>query len=191
MSTANRSLRSCRPQHSGCSRRQFVLAGGLGTATLLLGKVFPGRVRAGDEPREVSVTPYPRQRVTGLSVLKVDQVVDFAFPEGQENASAMLVKLGTRAGGGIGPEQDIVAFSTHCTHMGGDLQYNTDHKLAACGEHLTTFDLTRHGMVVAGHATESLPQIILEVEDDEVVAVGIVGLLYGHHANPVTNNQGK
>ncbi|MEZ6152138.1 MAG: hypothetical protein R3C09_18710 [Pirellulaceae bacterium] len=47
--------------------------------------------------------------------------------------------------------------------------------------YLTTFDLTRHGIVVAGHATERLPQIILEIDGDQIYATGIVGLLYGYH----------
>jgi arsenite oxidase small subunit len=48
--------------------------------------------------------------------------------------------------------------------------------------HLTTFDLTRHGMVISGHATESLPQIVLEVQGDDIYAVGVQGLVYGYAA---------
>ena len=39
-------------------------------------------------------------------------------------------------------------------------------------------------MVVAGHATQSLPQIILEIDGEEIFATGIIGLLYGYHSNP-------
>ena len=62
--------------------------------------------------------------------------------------------------------------------------YDAQHKLLGCGEHLSTYDLTRHGIMVAGHATESLPQILLEIEDDNVYATAIVGLLYGYNENP-------
>ena len=48
---------------------------------------------------------------------------------------------------------------------------------------MTTFDLTRHGMVVSGHATESLPQIVLEIVGDDIFAVGAQGLIYGYSAN--------
>jgi arsenite oxidase small subunit len=98
----------------------------------------------------------------------------------------MLVKLGRPAGGGVGPDQDIVAFSTLCTHMGGPLggQYRAPHKVVGpCPLHLTSFDLTRHGMVVAGQATESLPQIVLETRGDEIWATGVMGLIFGYHAN--------
>jgi arsenite oxidase small subunit len=54
--------------------------------------------------------------------------------------------------------------------------------LGPCPLHLTTFDLTRHGMVISGHATESLPQIVLEVQGDDIYAVGVQGLVYGYSA---------
>ncbi len=34
-------------------------------------------------------------------------------------------------------------------------------------------------MVTSGSATEALPQIVLEVDGDEVFAVGVMGLVYG------------
>ena len=39
-------------------------------------------------------------------------------------------------------------------------------------------------MVISGHATESLPQIILELDGDDLFATGIAGLTYGHAATP-------
>jgi arsenite oxidase small subunit len=38
-------------------------------------------------------------------------------------------------------------------------------------------------MVVAGHATESLPQVVLEVEGGDIYAKGILGLVYGKRDN--------
>ena len=38
-------------------------------------------------------------------------------------------------------------------------------------------------MVIAGHATEALPQIILELDGDDIYATGIAGLLYGYSVN--------
>ena len=43
--------------------------------------------------------------------------------------------------------------------------------------------------MVAGHATDRLPQIILEIEDDQIFAAGIVGLLYGYSANPTAETK--
>ena len=76
--------------------------------------------------------------------------------------------------------QDIVAFNSFCTHMGGPLAgtFKADQGVAGpCPLHWTLFDLTRHGMVVAGHATMGLPQITLELDGDDILATGVMGLI--------------
>jgi arsenite oxidase small subunit len=184
---AEHSTGSTEPCGASCvSRRLFMAASGAATATLLLGDVFPGKVVGQDAGAKVEVTKLPRKQIAQLSKLVVDQPVAFNYPGDGDLTSCILVKTGETAGGGIGDAQDIVAFSARCTHMGGDLDglYNAEHKVAGpCGEHLTTFDLTRHGLVVAGHATQALPQVILELDGDDIFATGIVGLLYGYAAN--------
>jgi len=106
-----------------------------GHIVMAMGEDTPGRVAAQNAAREVAVTQHPRERVASLAELEVDRAIEFEFPEGHQHAGATLVKLGTRAGGGVGPEQDVVAFSTRCTHMGGNVLYNAAHKLGACKEH--------------------------------------------------------
>ena len=164
------------------SRRAFLLSGGSAVTILALGGLSP----AFGQRAALQVASYPRRKIGRVSQLKVDQPVSFQYPWKDFNSTNMLVKLGTPAGGGVGTAQDIVAFSTLCTHMGGPLtgQYRGQHKvLGPCPFHLTTFDLIKHGMVVAGQATESLPQIVLEVKGDEIWATGVMGLIYGYHSN--------
>ena len=136
-----------------------------------------------DGPGVVLVT-YPRQRVASLSNIRQGEPVDFTYPlQGQQN---FLVKLGEPAQGGVGPDSDIVAFSSICTHMGCPLtgQYKDEHKIIGpCPCHFTTFDLRISGMVVLGQATENLPQITLAIEDDDVYATGTMGLIYGFRDN--------
>jgi arsenite oxidase small subunit len=70
--------------------------------------------------------------------------------------------------------------------MGFPMQdtFNPEHQvLGPCGWHLSTCDLTRHGMVVSGHATSGLPQIILEARNDEIHATGVQSLIYGFSDN--------
>lgn len=168
------------------SRRRFLLLGGAGAVSILLGELFPGRVSAQDERRRVRFAAYPRNKIGRLSQLVENQPVEFLYPDDGPHSISFLVKLGQPAGGGVGPEQDIVAFNALCTHQGGSLRglYNSEHRVVGpCPIHLTTFDLTRHGMVVAGHATESLPQVVLEAEGDDIYAIGIVGLIYGYPSN--------
>jgi Rieske Fe-S protein len=76
---------------------------------------------------------------------------------------------------------DVVAFSTRCTHLGGPLRGALQAEiqvLGPCPRHLTTFDLSRHGVVITGHATASLPQVVLELDGDSIRAVGMQGLVY-------------
>lgn len=166
------------------SRRDFLLSGGLAVAVIAVGSL-PGASLAAKAAKQFALkATYPRQKIGTLSALKKGVPVDFAYP--YPDVQNMLVKLGAPAGAGVGAQEDIVAFNYQCTHMGGPLQgsYKPEHQvLGPCPLHLTTFDLTRHGMVVAGHATESLPQIVLEVEGDNIYAVGVMGLIYGYSAN--------
>lgn len=168
------------------SRRHFLLVGGGGAVSILLSELFPGRVLAQDERRRGLYAAYPRKRIVKLSELVEDDPVEFLYPDDGPHSISYLVKLGQKAGGGIGPDQDIVAFNTLCTHQGGDLRdaYNGQYKVAGpCPIHLTTFDLTRHGMVVAGHATDNLPQVVLELDGDDIYAHGVLGLIYGYSSN--------
>lgn len=164
------------------SRRQFLLSGGAMVTLAAIGELgFPGNAEAA--PLHALKASYPRTRIGSLSALRKGMPVEFAYP--YPDVNNILVQLGARAGGGVGPQQDVVAFNQQCTHMGGPLQgtYKDAYQaLGPCPLHLTTFDLTRHGMVISGHATESLPQIVLEVQGDDIYAVGVQGLVYGYSA---------
>jgi arsenite oxidase small subunit len=166
----------------GCmSRRQMLLASG-GAVTVVTLAGAPGLAFA--QPVRAVKAEYPRQKIGTLSQLKKGEPVEFDYPN--KDVGNMLVKLGVPAGGGVGPQKDVVAFNQLCTHMGASLHgtYKDAHQiLGPCPLHLTTFDLTRHGMVVSGHGTESLPQIVLEAAGDDIFAVGVMGLVYGHFSN--------
>lgn len=160
------------------SRREMLIFGGTSLAVLAS---LPGLASA-----QVVGSRYKRQTIAKLSTLAADAPVAFDYP--RKGITNVLVRLGETAGGGVGPQYDIVAFNSLCTHMGGPVgpeTYQARHKtLGPCPLHLTTFDLTRHGMVVSGHATQSLPQVMLEVRGDDIVAVGMMGLVYGYAENP-------
>ncbi|MDP2792570.1 MAG: arsenate reductase (azurin) small subunit [Sulfurisoma sp.] len=157
------------------SRRQFLLSGGV-VVTLA---ALPGFAQA-----QALKAGFKKQKIAKLSALKVGEPVAFNYPFA--DVRNILVKLGTPGGGGVGAGKDVVAFNQQCTHMGGPLDgtYKAQHQaLGPCPLHLTTFDLTKHGMVITGHATESLPQIVLEVQGDDIYATGVMGLVYGHASN--------
>lgn len=176
--------RTCRAAKALVSRRQLLILGGTSITVLGALSLAPGLV--GGAEAQLVMSTYPERKLMSLAALKPREPVEFDYPT--PDVTNLVVKLEERAGGGIGPDEDIVAFNLVCTHMGGWLgteSYKPEHSiLGPCPLHLTTFDLTRHGMVVSGHATESLPQIALELRGEDIYAVGVMGLLYGYSSNP-------
>lgn len=165
------------------NRRQFLLASGATTFTVMV-TMNAGTAQATQVPAVVST--YPRKKIGKLSELKQDAPISFNYPDDGAYSESLLVKLGEEAGGGVGPQKDVVAFNYTCTHQGGPLQdsYKPEHKmLGPCPLHLSTYDLTRHGILVSGQAYQSLPQVLLEVEGDDIYAVGMFGLIYGRFDN--------
>ncbi len=184
------------PQESPCmSRRKLLMTGGkLGSlaaiSMLLPGSMLSGKAEAGQGMVSAAVTGrtvhYPRIKVGRLSALKNDRPVKIQYPGNDEGQKGLLIKRGERARGGIGPSQDVVAFSAFCTHQGGPLeeQYNPGSKtLGPCEFHLSSFDLTRHGIMTSASAVQNLPQYVLELEGDDIYAVGVLGLIYGYPDN--------
>jgi arsenite oxidase small subunit len=134
------------------------------------------------------VAAYEGQIIGSVSAMRVGEPVQFRYPWDHPNCESYLIKLGVPAGGGVGPDNDVVAYNTLCPHMGISLlnQYKEEHQvLGPCPAHLSTYDLTRHGMIVSGHATEGLPQITLETQGDDIVATGLLALIYGFGDNNV------
>jgi len=170
--------------HQKCmmTRRQFLLTSGTATATVMLMMKFG----AAQAAVPAVVTNYPRKLIGKLSSLQNDKPLAFSYPDDGDYAESLLVKLGTEGGGGVGPKKDVVAFNYYCTHQGGSLDgtYKAATKsLGACPLHLSTFDLTRHGIVISGQAYQSVPQVLLEIEGDNIYAVGMMGLIYGRNSN--------
>ncbi len=163
------------------NRRNFLLTGGIATTVIMVG--IPGLPQA---QTPAVVATYPRMFIAKLSELVVDEPFDFEYPDEGAYAESILIKLGREAGGGLGPGKDVVAFNYTCTHQGGPLQGTyqaADKALGPCPLHLTTFDLTRHGIFISGQAYQSLPQVLLELEGDDIYAVGMFGLIYGRYDN--------
>lgn len=175
-------------EHGKCmlSRREFLMYSGTAAAaaSTISISLFPGEAQA-----KARVVGYPRKLVGKLSQLKDNQPVDFNYPDDGPNSQCFVVKMhGAKAGGGIGPQRDVVAFSYLCTHQGGFLngkyQAVGEHRvLGQCPLHLSTYDLTRHGIIVSGQAYQSIPQVLLELDGDNIYAVGLMGLLFGRNEN--------
>ncbi|HHB91634.1 MAG TPA: arsenate reductase (azurin) small subunit [Thioploca sp.] len=173
-------------EHGKCmlNRREFLLYSGAATAATSTITLFQGTAQA----QEARVVAYPRRLIARLSDLHDNEPFDFNYPDDGKNSQCMLVKMGIESGGGVGEQKDIVAFSYLCTHQGGPLQSTykvTDEQrtIGQCPFHLSVYDLRRHGIIVSGQAYQSLPQVMLELEGDNIYAVGMMGLLFGRNQN--------
>lgn len=161
------------------SRRGFLILGGSAVTVL-------ATYGSGAEAQELVSSSYVRKVIGKMSDLQKGKAITFTYPT--DDIENLLMQLNEEAGGGVGPERNIVAFNTICPHMGGYMgedEFKPKHSvLGPCPLHLSTFDLTKHGMIVSGHAVESLPQIVLAIDGDDIVATGVMGLFYGYSQNP-------
>ena len=164
------------------TRRKFLFMGAVTVGTITIASLLPGVLF------QAEVAAYDGTKVGDLSSLRPGEPLNFRYPWDHANCESNLIKLGAPAGKAIGPDLDVVAFNTLCTHMGISLKGTYKHEYRAmgpCPAHLATYDLTRHGMVIAGHATQGLPQVLLELRGDEIWAVGMMALIYGFSDNEV------
>jgi arsenite oxidase small subunit len=115
--------------------------------------------------------------------MPVNQTVNFAYPDA--SSPCVAIRMGAPVAGGVGPNNDIVAFSSMCTHMGCPVAYDGGTKTFKCGCHFSIFDPENGGQMVCGQATEDLPRVMLDYDTKtgSITAVGIDGLIYGRQAN--------
>ncbi|MCA1792186.1 MAG: arsenate reductase (azurin) small subunit, partial [Thioalkalivibrio sp.] len=137
------------------------------------------------EAAEVGRTtlPYPLLELGNASELTVNTAVQFNYPD--ESSPCALIKTGESVPGGVGPDGDIVAYSTLCTHMGCPVIYDETARTFKCPCHFSIFDPEMAGQMVDGQATADLPRILLEYDAERgtVAAVAVDGLIYGRQSN--------
>jgi arsenite oxidase small subunit len=171
---------SCCDRLAGMRRREFLKGG----ATAAAASVAVGAMAispAGATPSLARVN-YPTQSLGNVKNLKVDQPVDISYPD--PDSPGVLLKLGHRVEGGVGPDGDIVAFSTLCPHKGFPLSYVAADKTLNCSGHYSRFDCEKGGQQIWGQATENLPQFKLRVDSNgDIHAVGVDELIYGRLSN--------
>ncbi len=139
-----------------------------------------------------------------FSQLKKEQAYIFNYPY-RSTPSMMInllaatprdVKLKSADGesyvwkGGVGKGGTLVAYSAICSHQmthptpdtnfvtysGNQKTMSCDRKgVIVCASHLSAFNPKEGGKNIAGPAEQGLASIILEVSDDEIYAVGVLG----------------
>ena len=161
-------------------RRQFLRGSGVAAAGAVAGGMGAAEpARAAFAPARVS---YPANRLANLADLKVNEPLDISYPDA--NSPGVLLKLGQAVEGGVGPDGDVVAFSTLCPHKGFPLAYDPSDRVFNCPGHYSRFDAEKGGLQIWGQATQNLPQFQLRVDDQgEIYAEGVDELIYGRLSN--------
>ena len=146
---------------------------------------------------------FPRVKIAQLNDLTIGQPVVFNYP--LDNEPNILVKLGTKANGGVGPEEDIVAFSSICQHLGCiygfqaqgtspacNPSYKADRPVGYCCCHGSVYDFVNKADVISGPSPRPEPQVLLEVDSSgNVFATGMAPpTIFGHDtgSNDVSND---
>ncbi len=173
-------------QEPKLSRRIFLKSSGSAAATVGVAgaALLPASAHAAAPAGSAATTlNYPKRSVGKAAGMPINQVVSFSYPD--VSSPCVAVRMGAAVPGGVGPNKDIVGYSTLCTHMGCPVQYEGATKTFKCGCHFSIFDAENGGQMVCGQATEDLPKVLLDYDakSDTVVAVGIDGLIYGRQAN--------
>jgi arsenite oxidase small subunit len=163
------------------SRRNFLKGSGAAATIPLIGATTNAQAKEGNST--AASLNYPETAVGNANKLAVNEAVNFSYPD--SSSPCALIRMGKEVPGGVGPDKDIVAYSTLCTHMGCPVAYSTEARTFKCPCHFSVFDSEKEGQMVTGQATENLPRIILSHNADtgEIQAVGVDGLIFGRQAN--------
>jgi arsenite oxidase small subunit len=160
-------------------RRQFLRGAGYAAVGVAAASTVPLPAKAAPSQALVS---YPSARLANVKDLKINEAFQVSYPDA--DAPGVLIKLGSKVDGGVGPDGDIVGFTTLCPHKGFPLGYVADDKTMNCPGHYSRFDVERGGLEIWGHATQNLPQYTLRVDDKgDIYAEGLDELLYGRLSN--------
>ena len=160
-------------------RRRFLAGAGFTAAGVAAATVMTGAAKATPGAARVD---YPSNRLANVGDLKVDEPLQVAYPDA--DAPGVLLKFGKRVATGVGPDGDIVGFTTVCPHKGFPLAYNKSDRTLNCPGHYSRFDCEAGGQQTWGHATQNLPQYVLRVDaKGDIYAEGVDELLYGRLSN--------
>jgi arsenite oxidase small subunit len=164
-------------------RRAFFARTAAVAATAVATAAIPaGGARAAPS---LALVTYPSNKLANISELKPDEPKDITYPD--VDSPGVLLKLGHRVEGGVGPDGDIVAFSTLCPHKGFSLVYGAGDRSMSCPGHYSRFDVEKGGLQIFGHATQNLPQFRLVVDPKgDIYAVAVDELIYGRLSNVLT-----
>lgn len=152
------------------TRREFLKFSALGLGTIA---AAPALIAGDAQPTMSVYGGYTKNRVGSLTKLKKAGELDFSYPDGNALCKAVYVN------------NEVKAYSIICTHKGCPTVYNKEKALFECPCHFTKYDAKKDGQMVIGHATGRLPRVLLEINGDDIFAIGVDGLIFGRINNNV------
>ncbi len=123
-------------------------------------------------PAKLKIPKWPKLKICNVKDLKPKEPVKFNYP--LTITPNLLIKLGKKVPGGVGPDGDIVAYSALCQHLGciveflpeGKCDKYPDRDILYCPCHAGYYDADDKAKVLAGPPPYPLPQVILEVDEN-------------------------
>lgn len=126
-------------------------------------------------PKPAGEVAWPTVKVANMKDLQNLKPINFNFP--LTNEPNILVKLGVKAEKGIGPEEDIVAFSLICQHLGCIYAFHPEGDSPPCRPsykmpvpggycccHGSHYDFLKEGAVIGGPAPRPVPMVQLQLD---------------------------
>jgi arsenite oxidase small subunit len=181
-------------QPAGMSRRNFLKLAAAAGGAITVAAVASSIKAATFVPTAETQTTWPTVTVANISQLQPLTPVTFNYP--LTNTPNFLVKLGVAAQGGVGPEGDIVAFSTICQHLGCQYSFiptggspicNASYKAAMpmgyCCCHGSQYDFVHAAKVIGGPSPRPVPMVTLQFDaaTGNINAVGMgAPTIFGH-----------
>ena len=104
----------------GITRREFLKATGSVAVAAPVAASSTAEAAVGEVGR--ANLQYPVKAVGRESAMNATQPLAFTYPDA--SSPCVALKMGSPVPGGVGPNRDIVAFSTLCTHMGCPVAYD-------------------------------------------------------------------
>ena len=119
---------------------------------------------------------WPTVKVANIKDLQNLKPINFYYP--LTNEPNILVKLGQKAENGIGPDEDIVAFSLICQHLGCIYAFHPEGDSPPCRPsykmpvpggycccHGSHYDFLKEGAVIGGPSPRPVPMVHLELDE--------------------------
>ena len=108
---------------------------------------------------------FPRQEVARAGEIPVGGVKLFRYPNAKEQC--LLIRTS---------EDGYAAYSQKCTHLSCAVYFSREDNQLICPCHNGRFSI-RDGAVIQGPPTRALPHVVIEREGQQLIAVGMSGIL--------------